>query len=1447
MGFLSGILSNIKEHLGQHKNEINIAIEALKQNKHAGKNGFNVAIVKVVAGVRGYNGNVKSSNEAVKKPIEKLKEDMKKYTKGKLDEIKDDADVGDSDLSDAVTGIGKKYNEFINSTFEVLTALSKAEEGSKAISDLNHNCKNKIINAEKTIRHEYDTLQMTFQNQYTDLERCINSVNRHFSALEQRVNSLARDQITKLVDEIKKELSKRKADIESEKNKLNTWLNDTTATNDSKSEKEVLEDNCSNVTKGVATFSVQYTTVNTQLSAIKKVVQDTEGTDKLETFVEQIAVAAQQVGNDLGNHINTLNDWMQKAKHAVTNAKGKMEQIVNLLEDKQENGKKSDISKAATELQQKAQSLLTSMKGAKSELSRLVGSLPKTLDTILKPSIAADLKDLRDGIRRKVVEYFEELGLAKFGEAAGNTFGGNVQMLKLNGRFKDWLEASGKGGLKLKNSSNNLIEHASYARKALLYALDSLNAKLDTDHGKSGFNAMREDVDGKIDEEFGAENSPLNNAEKNHMKAYKGTQEQVSQKIKQIETDVNDNHFKKFDDGQIAKIDEGVLTEALRNVNDAIGGFTNALRELIDTKSDHSTNMKYYLTRLDDMLCDKGYTASHRLSGTSVQGFENITAQIANLKKNDLDTKSGRIYDKISTVAKQVSSLEEASKKTTVPDETLIKLVDSLPDDMGKLSSSIEGSIQVIEEVNNKLGAWLITVAAYIERLKEVGERHIHHFATKLKQEISLTSSAITTEIRKRYVRCVKRQLRYFADTITSELSELPTLIDTDRHIGFKGFMEKFYGDYVDTLNDENIKKLSDLATAATDSPAQKKQAFEKLSSAFAAFYLPLNKYLLEEITRVNESENNKKNPVATDKQLYGRQLFRIYDSLNELTTHIKQRHRYDCMVPGMLDKLGAAIDGLKPDGFSQPSTPIIDCVSSGFTSLVYELRKAYTSVYDSQQFDSKLVEETGTEVVYSTKVYRIEELTTYGRKCAKVCLSIVPIVTDALSDLKEKLDNEDGKWKKYKIYNSGESHHSLHRLFFTDHGYDPGLAVNAEHGELNHRDECIGERILRHLKTGAKALFTSSSTKHPSSPVTDDIAIEEVHEGGVIADLFAHRKTYMEVCHLIHIDKPRTPCNVYEMLVWLTGLPHHQVYGKLEDHIKTRCVKPKTLQHLEYSKLHNTELRLEQTSMITAHVIMQTIENVCTNAPTLLTTILGTGDELTVYASDFSNNALRFTYPTSGEDCLHTFLDILRRLWSVLRYLEGQCGHPSSIYGWRDCQYGKAVDHSNWQCEDHPRKKPTCQANFQPKCQAACQPNTQANCQPASPLMSYFNDCLPGHLPHRLESIGCKSECKTCSPKSKGQPCLTPLGFRAFSGSTKPGKVLCKILDQFLNSDDVSCLFALAQSPPATLAEHFGFTLSLVKGWHESTRKLQNNGFQSVFIKSYIAIYSLYRRRYTT
>ncbi|CDR71568.1 hypothetical protein, conserved [Babesia bigemina] len=666
---------------------------------------------------------------------------------------------------------------------------------------------------------------------------------------------------------------------------------------------------------------------------------------------------------------------------------------------------------------------------------------------------------------------------------------------------------------------------------------------------------------------------------------------------------------------------------------------------------------------------------------------------------------------------------------------------------------------------------------------------------SNVKTQVTERTEHIQKEAKRGYLTRIRKLFNEIEGKVGIEIRKLNDIITSDLKNGVKGFMNCINGNknLLETLKNEIY--------------------LPSMSFNLNKFLTTLMHYIKTQVS----GDSALKSDVRSISLLSHTLLDDLYSS-----------KQFDDTFSQNLENLITKVTTFAPKQFQNTHHPELgDILKHGMTGFITELQKQYISRYSMETFK---------EVLTTTKDKK-DTLTDYGRKCAKVCLSIVPIVTDSLNELKEKLDNEDGKWKQYKIYNSGESHHSLHRLFFTEHGYDTGLPVGSKHGELNHHSDCIGSRILDHLTTGNKSLINVKSARIAGVGLSldgdDAPTVEHVVEQGVIFDLFSYLGQYYKVGHLIHIDKPRTPCNVYEMLVWLSGLPHNRICDKLEDAIKTYCVKPENKKDKEFSDILPIYLKLDNTSPTTAYYLHDIVQNVCTNAPTLLTTILGTGDENTTYTCDYSNNALKLRYPASGEDCLHTFLDILRRVWYVLRYLEGQCGHPSSIYGWRDCQYGKAVDHSNWQCEDHPRKQPKCQANCQPKCQAACQPNTQANCQPASPLMSYFNDCLPGHLPHRLESIGCKSECKTCSPKSKGQPCLTPLGFRAFSGSTKTGKVLCRILDQFLNSDDVSCLFALAQSPPATLAEHFCFTLSLVKGWYPGTTSSYNNGFQSVFVES--------------
>ncbi|CDR71615.1 hypothetical protein, conserved [Babesia bigemina] len=104
-----------------------------------------------------------------------------------------------------------------------------------------------------------------------------------------------------------------------------------------------------------------------------------------------------------------------------------------------------------------------------------------------------------------------------------------------------------------------------------------------------------------------------------------------------------------------------------------------------------------------------------------------------------------------------------------------------------------------------------------------------------------------------------------------------------------------------------------------------------------------------------------------------------------------------------------------------------------------------------------------------------------------------------------------------------------------------------------------------------------------------------------------------------------------------------------------------------------------------------------------------------------------------------------------------------------------------------------------------------------------------PGHLPHNLTAMGCKSVCSNCPKSLPGQPCLTPLGFRGFSGSTKPGKELCKVLTKFLDNSNINSLICLMTKPPSTLPEHFQFALTLGNMLHKG-KSSGGNGVSAAF-----------------
>ncbi|GBE62903.1 hypothetical protein, conserved [Babesia ovata] len=268
-------------------------------------------------------------------------------------------------------------------------------------------------------------------------------------------------------------------------------------------------------------------------------------------------------------------------------------------------------------------------------------------------------------------------------------------------------------------------------------------------------------------------------------------------------------------------------------------------------------------------------------------------------------------------------------------------------------------------------------------------------------------------------------------------------------------------------------------------------------------------------------------------------------------------------------------------------------------------------------------------------------------------------------------------------------------------------------------------------------------------------------------------------------------------MLCWLTGLPHNRVYDRLKQQVKS------VLSNADDYSTDTKWYMAAQPKSVTATNLAAALHDATSHSPALLTRVLGYGDASTTYAVDFYSNALQLYYPQDADDCLHLLFHIFRLVFPVLRFLFTQCSRPAHHGGWADCRYGKGVPPYTWQCAPPVTALPT----------------PHPECTDKSPLMSYLNDCLPGHLPHQVTNIGCEPVCQTCLTSELSTPCLTPLGFRGFSGSTRTGKELCKVLTKWFGNVHIKSLLSLCPRPPATLAEHISFASSLV-GVHDLYRE---------------------------
>ncbi|CDR71665.1 hypothetical protein, conserved [Babesia bigemina] len=828
-------------------------------------------------------------------------------------------------------------------------------------------------------------------------------------------------------------------------------------------------------------------------------------------------------------------------------------------------------------------------------------------------------------------------------------------------------------------------------------------------------------------------------------------------------------------DREIADLHSAVTT--------ALDEFTDALKKLLKTEDLHDIPNEGVLDKLRCLGAKIGKDI------TDDRCLDGIKEKISGMQKSSLP-KTSNITESIQSIRRQLQNLQSELKLTGGQRNDVINRLTDLRDNgiFGDQDvwegTSAKGLKKIHTYVLDLNVTHLKNLRNHVDTILNEAEQQAVDYITKTQKEfeekITAAEKAVRTKIQTKYLEKIDALYEMLKSTFATHNQNIITTITTDEDSGIKGLMKRMYWH---SNMFSQIPRDNDLAS---------------MSFNLNKFLTPLMDYIKGQVS----GDSALKSDVRSISLLSHTLLDDLYAS-----------KQFDHTFSRNLGNLTTKLTSFAPKQFQNTHHPELgDILKHGMTGFVTELQKQYISRYSMETFKDALT---------TTKDAKVT-LTEYGRKCAKVCLSIVPMVTDSLSELKEKLDNEDGKWKKYNIYNKDASHHSLHRLFFSEHGYDPGLPVGSKHGELNHRTECDGGRILDHLNNQTYKLFVTSTKSHPAlRSDSDDISVVEVEEGGRLSDLFSYLYDYFAVCHLGAPSK-RHPCSVNEMLCWLTGLPHNGVYGKLKGHVKSLFEVADKIDP-SIKKVVSIDASPHR---ITHDDVNIAIKEICETSYALLTTFVGTGDEATYYACEFPNNSLGLQYPSNPADCLDTLLDILRRIFPPLKFLFMQCGQPASENGWLKCLYGKNVASSKWPCKEHSKGKARCE----PKCQPTCGPKCQPNCRPTSPLQSYLSDSLTGHLPHSVTSIGCRAECNTCPKGKPGMPCITPLGFRGFSGSTKTGSYLSAVIGEFLGIANIHTLFGLSPTTPKTLPEHFDFVSCLVRGWIDLSNSVGKSDVQYAF-----------------
>ncbi|CDR71859.1 hypothetical protein, conserved [Babesia bigemina] len=775
---------------------------------------------------------------------------------------------------------------------------------------------------------------------------------------------------------------------------------------------------------------------------------------------------------------------------------------------------------------------------------------------------------------------------------------------------------------------------------------------------------------------------------------------------------------------------------------------------------------KFYNDAAEEIL-----NAAHRAIDAAIEKFKmndgHTHIEVTQLMKlfhsswQELNGAVVKIQEELTEFQKLPAAVCSQQRRAGTQLENLKNKISDIAKKIGEIETPIADANKAFESVINIL-------VSEVRDCRNTARMATSALISTLKHRVKSAFNDVEDAIQKMYVEHMNSNAKNVLKSVSAQFSSIQETITTDMDTGLKGLMSKMRNKFAILTSPSK-----DLQTCAN-----------KVKNFYDSFFTSLK----------------SQSDLSPDR------LTPLSSALSVLLSTMHSQRHFSAAVSRKLAELQTQLDTLTPTAFSQAS-PLLNVLKAGVQAFHGELAKQYVSRY------------SGMEV---GEMVREDKITAYGTKLSKVFLTSLSTLCDDLNPLKKYSVTT---WRQERINKDTPIGY-----FLASRGFEVNSETGKQTGKLRDKPGMLGFHIFKfldksrgsdneHLKKCKEEgnehdeKVTTAATKSPFGVV------------GILNCLFRHLHQYYTACHLRHIDRPKSPSSVYQMLVWLTGLPHNRVFPKVSvSDIADLFEKPDAEAGdsnpdgpLVLQTDPDTLPAYPQT--IAASTLTTTIHRVCVAAEDILTSILGHGHADGIYAVDFNTNPDGFSYPTAPGACLDMLCDVLNRLYQQLFFLYGQCSNEEPSVSWRDCWYGNQVGGSAWNCNTMQCPDQKGNQIHKQKCNQKC--DQTAQCGIKSPLQSFLEDGLPGFLPHSFTKPGCKLTCTLSN--HRGIPCRTPMGFADISVTAshrQTGEYLKKVLEGFCGSESAPLtklcaqLTCLLQKPPQTLGDIFAFYYGYMEKW---------------------------------